>query len=42
MFCFSSNADVIGVLHQVVKTQVAGGERKACVNILLSDEMSIT
>ncbi|XP_050883814.1 uncharacterized protein LOC127087020 [Lathyrus oleraceus] len=31
--------DVIGVLHQVVKTQVAGRGRKACVNILLSDEI---
>ncbi|CAK8537800.1 unnamed protein product [Lathyrus sativus] len=31
--------DVIGVLHEVVKTQVVGGGKKACVNLIISDEI---
>ncbi|CAK8538744.1 unnamed protein product [Lathyrus sativus] len=31
--------DVIGVLHEVGKTQVVGGGKKACLNLIISDEI---
>ncbi|KAI5435868.1 hypothetical protein KIW84_022336 [Lathyrus oleraceus] len=30
--------DVIGVLHQVVRSQTGGSDKKACIKVILSDE----
>lgn len=35
---FSSMLDVVGVLQDVVETQMDGGGKKSCVNITLYDE----
>ncbi|KAI5420673.1 hypothetical protein KIW84_044494 [Lathyrus oleraceus] len=34
----SAHKDVFGVLHQVVRSQIGGSGKKACINVTLSDD----